>query len=223
MSNPNSYQHGGNHYKGTTYQHWDFAMRALEGRYLEGNITKYVARHRKKNGLEDLLKARHYLDKLLEEHRLGNVQPLYAAWRTHHESPSHFCDVNGLVEQERALVLLISNWHNRESLLQAARILDDMIIAEESAPVIKPMSRRFADLENVMDIACRPGNVTDDYQRGLANGLILADACLKDKSPEFIPPEAVTAAEPNRAYVAQGEEATGAGQTTAGHRGTPAG
>jgi hypothetical protein len=29
-------------------------------------VVKYVARHREKNGVEDLKKARHYLDKLIE-------------------------------------------------------------------------------------------------------------------------------------------------------------
>ena len=76
MSNANAQQVGGGHYKGTTYQHWDFVMIALAGRYLEGNITKYITRWRKKNGLEDLKKARHYLTKLIEQFNLGNVTPL---------------------------------------------------------------------------------------------------------------------------------------------------
>lgn len=33
--------------------------------FFEGNIIKYVCRHRKKNGRIDLLKARTYLDKLI--------------------------------------------------------------------------------------------------------------------------------------------------------------
>lgn len=34
--------------------------------YLEGNIIKYVSRYKSKNGIEDLRKARWYLDKLIE-------------------------------------------------------------------------------------------------------------------------------------------------------------
>jgi hypothetical protein len=34
--------------------------------YLEGNIIKYVSRYKNKNGIEDLRKARWYLDKLIE-------------------------------------------------------------------------------------------------------------------------------------------------------------
>lgn len=33
--------------------------------YLRGNIIKYICRYKDKNGTEDLLKARHYLDELI--------------------------------------------------------------------------------------------------------------------------------------------------------------
>ena len=36
--------------------------------FCEGNIIKYVCRWRQKNGREDLLKARSYLDLLLQHH-----------------------------------------------------------------------------------------------------------------------------------------------------------
>ena len=36
--------------------------------YLQGNIIKYLWRYRYKNGLEDLKKARWYLDKLISQH-----------------------------------------------------------------------------------------------------------------------------------------------------------
>tara|TARA_R100000781_G_C4031310_1_gene110700 strand:+ start:164 stop:442 length:279 start_codon:yes stop_codon:yes gene_type:complete len=35
--------------------------------YLQGNIMKYLWRYRYKNGIEDLKKAKWYLDKLIEE------------------------------------------------------------------------------------------------------------------------------------------------------------
>lgn len=37
--------------------------------FLRGNIIKYIMRHDAKNGLEDLHKARTYLDLLIEEAR----------------------------------------------------------------------------------------------------------------------------------------------------------
>jgi len=35
--------------------------------FIEGNVIKYVTRWKNKNGLEDLTKARHYLDLLIEQ------------------------------------------------------------------------------------------------------------------------------------------------------------
>lgn len=67
--NANSRQVGGGHYK-TEHglEHWDVvAMFGLD--YFQGQITKYVMRHRKKNGIQDLEKARHFLDKYIELER----------------------------------------------------------------------------------------------------------------------------------------------------------
>jgi len=64
---PDLNQVGGAHYKDvpTELQHWNYVIAHNLG-YFEGQITKYVTRWRKKNGLEDLKKARHFLDKLIE-------------------------------------------------------------------------------------------------------------------------------------------------------------
>lgn len=61
---PNARQVGGAHYGGAQYQHWDWVVENNLG-YLEAQITKYVARHRAKNGRQDLEKALHYADKLI--------------------------------------------------------------------------------------------------------------------------------------------------------------
>ena len=37
--------------------------------YFQGNVIKYVSRWRQKNGLDDLLKAKHYLEFLIERER----------------------------------------------------------------------------------------------------------------------------------------------------------
>ena len=65
MSEANKVQVAGNHYKGKTIQPWDY-IAANELGYFEGNIVKYVSRWRDKGGIDDLRKARHYLDKLIE-------------------------------------------------------------------------------------------------------------------------------------------------------------
>ena len=61
----NSIQHGGNHYKQHTYETWDVIADWGLG-YFDGNAVKYLSRWRHKNGVEDLRKARHYIDKLIE-------------------------------------------------------------------------------------------------------------------------------------------------------------
>ena len=61
----NDIQEGGSHYKDMPMQPWDYIISNKLG-YLEGNIVKYVTRWQSKNGIEDLRKARHYLDKLIE-------------------------------------------------------------------------------------------------------------------------------------------------------------
>ena len=65
MSNANDTQIDGNHYKSKTIQPWDYIV-ANDIPYLEGNVIKYVSRWRDKGGVNDLRKARHYLDKLIE-------------------------------------------------------------------------------------------------------------------------------------------------------------
>lgn len=50
---------------------------AIEGMglpYHEGNIVKYVARWRHKNGVEDLKKARFYLDRLIALSERDNLE-----------------------------------------------------------------------------------------------------------------------------------------------------
>lgn len=61
----NKLQVGGSHYKDQAIQPWDYIASNGLG-YLEGNIVKYVSRWQSKGGLEDLKKARHYLEKLIE-------------------------------------------------------------------------------------------------------------------------------------------------------------
>ena len=65
QENVNNIQHGGTHYKDKSMQPWDYIAANNLG-YFEGNIVKYVSRWREKGGVEDLRKARHYLDKLIE-------------------------------------------------------------------------------------------------------------------------------------------------------------
>lgn len=58
-------QVGGAHYKKMKIQPIEFAM-ANNLNACQANVVKYVARYEEKNGLEDLTKAKHYIDLLIQ-------------------------------------------------------------------------------------------------------------------------------------------------------------
>lgn len=60
------------HYTQFEIQPMEFIGRNGLG-FLEGNVVKYVCRYRAKNGIEDLKKARHYLDCLIEREERGTI------------------------------------------------------------------------------------------------------------------------------------------------------
>jgi len=62
----NDRQVGGDHYKAPgLMEHWDYAWSKKFDQF-QYSITKYVERWRKKDGLKDLLKAQHHLEKYIE-------------------------------------------------------------------------------------------------------------------------------------------------------------
>ena len=65
MSDPYDTQVGGNHYKDMTIQPSEFINknRIL---FAEGNAIKYICRHNNKGGKQDLEKAKHYIDMIIE-------------------------------------------------------------------------------------------------------------------------------------------------------------
>lgn len=62
----NARQVGGSHYKTGGEEHWDRQWRLFGPAYFIGQITKYVERYQTKNGVQDLEKAKHFLEKLIE-------------------------------------------------------------------------------------------------------------------------------------------------------------
>ena len=59
-------QVGGGHYKDMPIQPIEFIQKNGLG-WCEGNAIKYVCRHRNKNGKQDIEKAIHYLQLLIEQ------------------------------------------------------------------------------------------------------------------------------------------------------------
>jgi hypothetical protein len=66
---PDNVQVGGNHYKEMVFQPTEYIIKNGLN-FVEGNVVKYVTRHRQKGGAEDLQKAIHYLQLLLK-HEYG--------------------------------------------------------------------------------------------------------------------------------------------------------
>jgi hypothetical protein len=60
-----SNQVGGDHYKSMAIQPIDYILANNIG-FVEGCVIKYVSRWKSKGGVEDLKKARHFLDLLIE-------------------------------------------------------------------------------------------------------------------------------------------------------------
>ena len=71
--NANNRQIGGDHYI-APIQHWDYVW-ANKLDYFQAQIIKYVTRFKKKNGLEDLAKARHFLEKYMELQQDNGAEP----------------------------------------------------------------------------------------------------------------------------------------------------
>jgi hypothetical protein len=59
-------QVGGSHYVKRGIQPWDVVAEYYGLNFWLGNVVKYVLREQDKHGLEDLKKARHYLDYEIE-------------------------------------------------------------------------------------------------------------------------------------------------------------
>ena len=63
--NPLNEQVGGDHYKDLAIQPFEFIELNNLG-YGAGNVVKYICRYKTKGGVDDLKKARHYIDLLIE-------------------------------------------------------------------------------------------------------------------------------------------------------------
>ena len=119
---PNDRQVGGQHYA-STYQHWDFVNDTDLG-YFEAQITRYVSRSRKKNGLQDLEKAKHYVEKLRSLYSMSKVIPRRGSF----VSPvQRFAFENQLSQAETWAIDRITHWEKDIHLVQLIDHLDRMI------------------------------------------------------------------------------------------------
>jgi hypothetical protein len=120
--NVNAKQVGGTHYN-SSYQHWDFVERNNIG-YLEACATKYIVRHRKKNGKLDLEKAEHYIEKLISLAQHGKQcknDPLNT------EEIEKFIQANQLIHPEAILCRLLFKVWDYGNLISARFFIKELI------------------------------------------------------------------------------------------------
>jgi len=122
----NERQIGGEHYKREgQLQHWDWAIQLGLG-YLEGSATKYVSRWRNKNGRQDLEKALHFIEKLVEAAREGLVTGL-ATTGNYNDLLVKFHAAYELTPTEVKVVALLSSWETTADLQQAKELVEAML------------------------------------------------------------------------------------------------
>jgi hypothetical protein len=124
----NSMQVGGSHYQ-KPIQHWDFVAGHDYG-YLAGQVTKYLFRWRDKNGLQDVQKAAHFLQKLIEV-ELQHVEEGFVAPSIH-----EFLNANQVPDDEAYVMAMIHAFtENRNTeFLELAKARMTGLLAKAGAP-----------------------------------------------------------------------------------------
>ena len=127
---PNAMQVGGDHYVQTEYQVWDFTEKhGLGG--LEMCVVKYLCRWREKgNGVMDLEKAIHFVDKLIDLHNHKGRVPKGCASVG---DLRYFSNMQELDQTEEFAVTMISRWSCSADLYSCRGSIQRLI--EDGGPV----------------------------------------------------------------------------------------
>lgn len=112
-SEANLKQHGGAHYMLKDYQHWDWAT-DISLHYLLGCASKYLSRWKEKNGLEDLKKADHYLEKAIERDLIMQPEDDYTIERT-----QAYVGQFGEEEAEAIMEMILGNFEGARTFVRA--------------------------------------------------------------------------------------------------------
>lgn len=140
MTSANSTQVGGTHYT-ADYQHWDFVNDAGLG-YFPGQISKYVCRHSKKSGAEDLRKAAHYAHKYIEiltaEAETGTWSMPLRVFSVREGSRQRLLEANKhLGAQESEILSILVHAVTPGGLRRVCIILDEMLGAYPQAGYVR--------------------------------------------------------------------------------------
>lgn len=133
MSNANAIQVGGSHYKFGGVEHWDVIEKYRVG-YLEGCASKYVLRWRRKNGLQDLCKAAHFLQKLYEVRSdMSFSEYLNRMPNVPNAVVSRLCEDAGLCGADEQIIRHILTWQSTATIDLARRMVEELIVEVEAA------------------------------------------------------------------------------------------
>lgn len=130
----NEKQVGGEHYKAKV-QHWDICL-LYDIPYIIGCATKYLVRYPAKNGMEDVAKAYHYLEKWCE-HEYTKI-PFNAIRREYSTNPVRLNeDLQAFAEgihpdvdpRIREMLLdILYNWYGMDSkLVDYSNLLQEIL------------------------------------------------------------------------------------------------
>jgi hypothetical protein len=141
----NERQVGGQHYKVEQgkEQHWDRVAR-LGMDYFQGQITKYVERWKLKNGVQDLEKARHFLDKYIELNapKLENPPLLEAKPARSNVALLECSNLNLIDFAEETIIKIGSVMHNTTSP-------ETVAVLDYTRSLLATLAARLSALETV--------------------------------------------------------------------------
>lgn len=147
-------QIGGSHYKALPYQPIVLIDR-LELDYFSGNVLKYLCRYRKKDGIKDLEKARHYCE-LAKELNVIKFSP--STLDT--EEVEDFVRINDLSEEIQDIILYDLLWGKWDDAIDDINKLIEAYKIEQYDAPLPPITcakheflvRRSTDEQNTYDV-----------------------------------------------------------------------
>lgn len=134
----NDRQIGGLHYR-SKYQHWDWSIDTNLGP-IEYAATKYVSRWWKKHGpvkgIEDIEKAKHYVEKIKSAHSEGRYQTAISRIGKRNDAvllTMKFGNENELTEHESVICWKLAVWETTEDLDEVLRSIDNILLSPKKA------------------------------------------------------------------------------------------
>jgi hypothetical protein len=122
MTSANSRQVSGTHYAGE-YQHWDLVIDTRLP-YMHAQVIRYVYRWRKKGGVQDLRKAKHFIQKMKE--RLDDLPEIAVSdmvpKQVLYDSLYRFLNTNDVPSVEREIItyMVSDAYHSPSSITHDA-------------------------------------------------------------------------------------------------------